>query len=172
MNTITHPLRIRTAKALPGFQLALEFGDGFEAIVPLAMLIEQSPALRPIIKKAAFEKLAVEAFGRSVVWGDEAAELAADNLRHLAVEQAGGIGHERLAGWMHANGLTQQAAADVLGLSRRMLNYYLSAKNPIPNTVWLACIGLTARAALLEVLEQHPEVRDEVPDAIAMLEAA
>lgn len=172
MNTTTHPLRIRTARALPGLRMALEFGDGFEAIVDLAMLIEQSPALRPIVTKATFEKLTVEEFGRSVLWGDEVADLAADNLRHLAVEQAGGIGHERLAGWMHANALTQQAAADVLGLSRRMLNYYLSASKPIPKTVWLACVGLTARAALLDVAEQHPELRDEVPEAIAMLSAA
>lgn len=26
--------------------------------------------------------------------------MAADNLRNLAIEQTGGIGHERLASWM------------------------------------------------------------------------
>ncbi|MCX7140805.1 MAG: helix-turn-helix transcriptional regulator, partial [Proteobacteria bacterium] len=53
----------------------------------------------------------------------------------------GGIGHERMIEWMLRNDLTQERAADAIGISRRMLNYYLSAEKPIPKTVWLACIG-------------------------------
>jgi hypothetical protein len=80
-------------------------------------------------------------FGTSVVWIDDDLDLGADNLRNLAVEQTWGIGHERLITWIHENRLTQVQAADAIGISRRMLNYYLSATKPIPKTVWLACLG-------------------------------
>jgi hypothetical protein len=69
------------------------------------------------------------------------ASLGADNLRNLAEEQAGGIGHERIIDWMANNHLTQERASMAIGISRRMLNYYLRAEKPIPQTVWLACVG-------------------------------
>ena len=53
---------------------------------------------------------------------------------------------------MQAHQLTQQAAADAIGISRRMLNYYLSAEKPIPKTVWLACLILVWPFALVAVL--------------------
>jgi len=79
--------------------------------------------------------------GASVVFIDDELDLGADNLRNLEAEQSGGIGHERMIEWMLRNDLTQERAADAIGISRRMLNYYLSAEKPIPKTVWLACIG-------------------------------
>ena len=63
-----------------------------------------------------------------MVWVPDDLEIAADNLRNIAVEQAGGIGHERLFNWMAQHGLTQARAAGAIGISRRMLNYYLSRR--------------------------------------------
>jgi len=37
--------------------------------------------------------------------------------------------------------LTQQQAANALGLSRRTLSHSLSGAKPVPRTVALACIG-------------------------------
>ena len=67
--------------------------------------------------------------------------MAADNLRNMGTEQAGGIGPERVLNWMARHGLTQAYAAEAIGVSRRMLNYYVSGSKPIPKTVWLACLG-------------------------------
>jgi DNA-binding transcriptional regulator YdaS (Cro superfamily) len=39
----------------------------------------------------------------------------------------------------------QEKAAEALGVSRRMLNYYLSGKWSVPRTVELAVAGLTAQ---------------------------
>jgi predicted XRE-type DNA-binding protein len=82
--------------------------------------------------------------GGYVVWIEDDLEMAADNLRNLAIEQAAGIGHERLANWMAEHGLTQERAADAIGISRRMLNYYLAGSRPISKTVWLAYLGWAA----------------------------
>ena len=67
--------------------------------------------------------------------GDDELDPGADNLRNLEAEQSGGIGHKRMIEWMLRNDLTQERAADAIGISRRMLNYYVSAEKPIPKTV-------------------------------------
>ena len=76
-----------------------------------------------------------------MTWGSDALELAADNLRAGAIEQAGGYSHELLWNWMAHHDLTLDAAADALGLSRRMLAYYRSGEKPVPRTVARACLG-------------------------------
>lgn len=53
-------------------------------------------------------------------------------------------GHERIWTWLHDTGLTLEQAAQALGISRRMLIYYLDGEKPIPRTVWLACLGWEA----------------------------
>lgn len=127
--------------------LALTFADGVMLTVDLAHTIQAHPALAALGNTALFSSAHLDSRGGYVVWLDDELEMAADNLRNLAVEQAGGIGPERLLNWMDRHGLTQVRAADALGLSRRMLNYYLSGAKPIPKIVWLACLGLESDAA-------------------------
>ncbi|MCX7144090.1 MAG: helix-turn-helix transcriptional regulator [Proteobacteria bacterium] len=103
--------------------------------------IKNTKALARLADPKLFSKARVGEHGASVVFIDDELDLGADNLRNLEAEQSGGIGHERMIEWMLRNDLTQQRAADAIGISRRMLNYYLSAEKPIPKTVWLACIG-------------------------------
>ncbi|MBS3958276.1 MAG: DUF2442 domain-containing protein [Xanthomonadaceae bacterium] len=144
---MTTALRLAAATPLPQHRLALRFADGFEATVSIADLL-RIKALASLRDPAVFAKakLSREPHGCAIEWPG-GADLAADNLRNLAVEQSGGIGHERIIEWMYQHGLTQQAAADAIGVSRRMLNYYLSAAKPIPKTVWLACLGWAAQQA-------------------------
>lgn len=137
---------ITAVKALSELRLALTFADGFEATVSLKDWSRRK-ALRTLADAAVFRRVRVDARGGYVVWIADDLELAADNLRNLAVEQSGGIGHERLWNWMDRNGLTQERAAAAIGISRRMLNYYLSGAKPIPLTVWLACVGWESQRA-------------------------
>ena len=123
------------------FDLRLTFADEARFSVDLAPTICTHRALAALADPARFAAARLDSRGRYVVWIEDDLELAADNLRNLAIEQAGGIGHERLANWMAEHGLTQERAADAIGISRRMLNYYLAGSRPIPKTVWLACLG-------------------------------
>lgn len=125
----------------PPFALTLTFADGVTLPVDLAGAVKAYPALAALGDPKLFASARVDARGGYVVWIDDDLELAADNLRNMAVEQAGGIGHERLVNWMHKHGLSQARAAEAIGVSRRMLNYYLSGAKTIPKTVWLACLG-------------------------------
>lgn len=83
---------------------------------------------------------------------DVYAELYGRAERLFAAMQAGGtvsdlklsaqVWHHRApVQWIGRHGLTQERAAFALGVSRQMLNYYLSGAKPIPKTVWLACLG-------------------------------
>lgn len=149
---MTHdPLRITHVTALDGRPaLHIVFGDQLARLVDLTDWIANTKALAKLKDQTLFAKARVGEHGASVVWIDDELELGADNLRNLSEEQAGGIGHERIIEWMYRNSLTQERAAEAIGISRRMLNYYLSAEKPIPQTVWLACLGwesLRKRAA-------------------------
>lgn len=130
-------------KAKAASRLHLTFADGAEFDVDLANTIARHPTLAALADPAIFKRAKLGAWGGTVTWGTDDLELAADNLRARAVEQAGGYSHEGIVEWMCRHNLTQQQAAAALGLSRRMLGYYLSGEKPVPRTVALACIGWT-----------------------------
>ena len=136
-----NPLRVRTVEVLPMQCLRLTFEDGWVARVNLSHWVANTELFKPLQQADVFAQARVGDWGTSVVWVDDTVDMGADNLRNLAVEQDGGIGHERLINWMHKHSLTQTRAADAIGVSRRMLNYYLAGEKVIPKTVWLACLG-------------------------------
>ena len=98
------------------------------------------------------QKARVGEFGHDIVWNDDLS-LSGDNLRAEAVEQGGGISHERIWNWMHRNRLTLDTASEALGISRRMLAYYRNGEKPVPKRIWLACLGFEKCSGL-----------DDVPD--------
>jgi hypothetical protein len=93
----------------------------------------------PILDPEVFAKVHVAEWGGRVEWFDT--EFGADNVYAWAKEQAGQTSHEQLDAWMRRNGLSLTAAAEALGLSRRVISYYRTAQRSIPKTVWLACLG-------------------------------
>lgn len=139
---------LMAVKAKANQVLHLAFADGAEFDVDLSNIIAKHPTIAALADPATFKRAKVGEWKDTVTWGTDDLELAADNLRARAIEQAGGFSHEGIVKWMHQHKLTQLQAAEALGLSRRMLAYYLSGEKPVPRTVALACIGWTqARAA-------------------------
>ena len=129
-------------KAMPTASLLLRYADGGQFEVSLVDTIKLHPQLERLQDPRVFSSAKVGDHGASVIWAnDDELELAADNLRARAVEQAGGVSHEFIWNWMTRNDLTLDAAAAALGLSRRMLAYYRSGSKPVPRTVALACLG-------------------------------
>lgn len=84
-----------------------------------------------------------------MTWGKDDLELAADNLRTAQwMEQAGGHLHEIIWNWMERHDMTPDAAAQAMGLSRRMLAHYRSGENPVPRVVALARLDWEAEQRL------------------------
>lgn len=133
---------ITAVRVLPPSSLELTYADGAVLRVNVAAIVKMHPTLKRLGQPEIFAQAAVGDWGGSVVWaGDDDLELAADNLRARAIEQAGGASHEMLWNWMDRHHLTLDTAAKALGLSRRMLAYYRSGEKPVPRTVELACMG-------------------------------
>lgn len=126
-------------------RLEIAWDDGHVAAVDLAEIVAAHKALAPLKKKGEFARVTVSADGWSIEW-PSGVDFGAPQLRRWADEQAGEV--MRLAdfrAWMDEYGLTQEAAAQALGLSRRMIAYYLSGEKVIPKTVMLATEGWAAR---------------------------
>jgi predicted DNA-binding transcriptional regulator AlpA len=133
---------LSSVKTTPAAGLLLHYVDGEQFEVSLVDTILQHPGLERLKEPEVFNSAKVGDHGASVIWAnDDELELAADNLRARAVEQAGGVSHEFIWNWMARNDLTVDAAAVALGVSRRMLAYYRSGSKPVPRTVALACLG-------------------------------
>lgn len=133
---------ITRVEALAPRRLRLAFADGVLLSVDLSETLRRHPTLAALAEPALFATAAVGEWGGSIIWNaDDNLELAADNLRARAVEQAGGYSHELIWNWMALHKLTLDSAAEALGLSRRMLAYYRSGAKPVPRTVALALLG-------------------------------
>lgn len=133
---------LRKAKVLDGLRLALVYADGEAFTVDLASIVKRHKTLAPLRDAAVFGKPKITDGGSTLTWaGHDELQLAADNLRARAIEQAGGVSHEFIWHWMDKHQLTLDQAAKHLGLSRRMLAYYRSGEKPVPLTVGLACLG-------------------------------
>lgn len=136
--------QLKGLKIRPNHVLRLTYADDKTLEVNLREWIENSNALAPLRDKKLFAKARIGFGGHTVDWIEGELDLAADNLRNLATEQAGGIGHERIWNWLHETGLTLEQGAAALGISRRMLIYYRDGEKPIPRSIWLACLGWEA----------------------------
>lgn len=133
---------LASVKTTPTASLLLSYVDGGQFEVSLVDTILKHPTLERLKDPEVFSSAKVGDHGASVIWADDNdLELAADNLRARAIEQAGGVSHEFIWNWMARNDLTIDAAAVALGVSRRMLAYYRSGSKPVPRTVALACLG-------------------------------
>ncbi|MFC4277049.1 hypothetical protein [Achromobacter aloeverae] len=123
-------------------RLALAFEDGYAAVVDLAGTVKKYPSLARLMDRKVFATVAPDDCALGVIFAnDDDLTLASDNLRALALEQAGEYSHQSVIAWMHHNNLTLDAAAQALGISRRMLAYYRRGEKTVPKTVGLAMLG-------------------------------
>ena len=130
--------------ALPDFHLHLVYADGQTFTIDMKPWINKSKHLLALKDPALFAQAKLGFINLSVEWIEDTLELASDNLRNYAIEQAGGIGHERIWNWLHNNQFTLEQGAKALGISRRMLIYYRDGEKPIPRHIWLACLASEA----------------------------
>lgn len=131
-------------EALPQYRLRLSYADGQTFEVDLADWVKNTKPLAQLQDAGLFAQAKIGFHGHCVEWIEDELDLGADNLRNLAIEQAGGIGHERIWNWLYETGLTLEQAAQALGISRRMLIYYRDGEKAIPRAIWLACLGWEA----------------------------
>jgi hypothetical protein len=89
-----------------------------------------------------FETARVIDDGYAVALDGFGVDMSAETIETVARES---MTPAEFSAFLDRNGLTQEAAAALLGRSRRQICYYLSS-GPVPRVVALACIGYEALA--------------------------
>jgi len=116
---------------------------GEETSVDVSRLIETFRVYAPLRQSPElFNQVRVGEYGTDIVWTDEI-DMSADTLWRLAQEQAGAtMTPDDFRRWRERKAYTLDAAAQALGISRRMVAYYEDGNRAIPRLVALATRGL------------------------------
>jgi hypothetical protein len=139
--------RLGAVRAIDGGSVRVDWLAGARAgradTVSLLPLLDSFKFYDPLRRDAAlFASVHVIDDGNAIAWGDDdGIDMAATSIERLA-EEAMTAGD--FAAFLKRNKLTHQAAAAVLGRSRRQIEYYLK-EGVIPRTIALACFGYEAR---------------------------
>ena len=134
--------RLESVQALQPYRLSTRWNTGEVLEVDIESTLRKVHALSALLDPRVFAKAHLVEWGNGIEWIDS--ELGADNVYAWAKEQAGLVSHQMFETWMHRNGLSLTSAAEGLGISRRMVSYYRTARKPIPRAIWLACLGWEA----------------------------
>lgn len=139
--------RIESVEPLSDRRLRVHWANGTASVVRLDATIDRYAGLAPLRKAAVFCRGRMADWGWAVKWPGSI-DIAARTLYRLAMEQSGEFMRSgEFKRWRQRIGLTQERAADALGLSLRMVKYYESGTKPIPKTVRLACLGYETKEA-------------------------
>jgi len=125
--------------ALEPYKLRIKWDTGDTLDVDIEEQLRSVPEYAPILQPDVFRRVHIAEWGGSIEWFDT--EFGDDNVYAWTREQMGEASHEMFFAWMRRNNLSLDAAAEALGMSRRMVAYYRMGRKPIPKYVWLACLG-------------------------------
>ncbi len=125
--------------------LSIRWEQGGEAVVDVSGMIEKFRVYAPLRDAPElFRQVKLGEYGADAVWSDEI-DMSADTLWRLAREQSGvTMSAGEFRDWRQRHGYTLDAAAEALGISRRMVAYYEGGDRPIPRVVALATRALDA----------------------------
>jgi Helix-turn-helix domain len=142
--------KLSSVRAAEGLSIDVTWEEGFRKgrseridLSPLVKCFKLYRALRK--NRALFESVHLIEDGEVIAWGDNHdIDMAADSIERLANEALDAAEFREL---LSQQGLTQEAAAALLGYSRRQIAHYLAGDKPIPRVFALACRAVEARGA-------------------------
>lgn len=123
-------------------RLRLAWSNGVQAELDLSRWLEK-PAFAALRDPDEFARVEIGDWGHSLRW-PSGAEAGADSLWLETLSATQREGARAFLEWRLRHGLSLSAAAEALGLSRRMVAYYSNGEKPVPRTVLLACRGWEA----------------------------
>ncbi|MFM2041677.1 MAG: hypothetical protein RLY86_253 [Pseudomonadota bacterium] len=121
-----------------GHTIRVTWANGAQEVVDLSPTLHRFRLYAPLrADPDLFRDLRLEDDGATLVWGDGRIDMPADAIWDLARET---MDNAEFRCFLERNGLTLDAAAAALGISRRQVAYF-AADKPVPRTVALACRG-------------------------------
>lgn len=141
------------------YVLNVTWGNGEVSRIDMTEPIFRLRHLRPLRNRELFQKVKVEDWGWGVSWGDDL-EYSGENLWELAIQQAKAVMiASDFRHWMVSHNLTHQLAADLLGVSKRSIDYYAIGAQPITRTIKLALLGVELE---LKLKRQKQRLKDKL----------
>lgn len=138
-----YPPVILAARVVAPLILELDWSTKETFQINLAPLVRKLAAFTPLKDTAIFASVRVDDWGHALEWPD-GLDIGADRLYELSREQAELPTASQFSAWMAQHQLSLTDAANVLGMTRRMMTYYRTGSRPIPKVVMLACRGWEA----------------------------
>ena len=134
--------RMASVQPLHDFVLRVKWGEGPRAgredFVDVSPAIFSYKVYRPLRDENLFLTGIIAEDGDAIAWGNDAdLTMSADTIQSLAQES---WTPREFLDFLTRNRLTQEAAAALLGRSRRQIATY-ATKGPIPRVIALACYG-------------------------------
>jgi len=125
--------------------LQIQWYTGEETLVDVSGIISSFRFYAPLRQNPElFRQVRVGEHGADIVWAGDL-DMSNDTLWRLAQEQSGAtMTADAFRRWRERRAYTLDAAAQALGLSRRMIAYYEKGERPIPRVVALATRALEA----------------------------
>lgn len=136
---------IKTVKAEAPTRLHIQWDNDLSVTVDLRDVLRKKP-FTALKDARVFVAAQLGDWGHSVVWPGNI-ELGADSLWRMTLLATDRADSVEFMDWRLRHGLSLSAAAEALGLSRRMIAYYSSGEKTVPRTVLLACRGWEATLA-------------------------
>ena len=143
---MSKPTLIRAVRVTAPLTLEIDWSSGETLGVDVSRLVSRFKFYAPLKDSAVFATAKADEWGHAVSWSGNI-DMGADALYELARTQAGEWGPVAFNAWMERNGLSLNAAADALDMTRRMIAHYRTGSRPIPRVVSLACEGWEVRRA-------------------------
>lgn len=151
MNSYFFP-KLLSVSAIEPYRLRTIWSTGETLDVDIEAQLRSHPALTTILDPEVFVTVHLDEWSHSSIeWFD--CEFGADNVYAWAKEQTHGVSHQMFDHWMQRNNLSLTNAAEMLGISRRMVSYYRTAHHDIPRSIWFACLGWEAAQSNIDTLK-------------------
>lgn len=131
---------IISVTAMPGKRLHIRWRGDRETVVDMTGVIADFPLFTPLADPAVFATATVAGYGSGIAWAG-GLDYSADSLQQLADDQRAWTG-EDVSRWQDHLGLSNQEAADLLGVALSTFKVYRAPTRAVPTNVKIACRAL------------------------------
>lgn len=151
------PTSIAHASCIGPTNLKVTWDDGSSSCVDLAGWIAGGGPDHALLKQPRrFATVTVGEDGTGLVWW--AFRISAAHLRCIAAEQRA-FSRADLVAWQAEIALSNQEAAEFLGISLSAWNAYKAGTNPVPAPVGIVCRAALRDPILCQARQQAPDAR-------------
>lgn len=138
---------VAAVRALEPWRLDIHWTEGRSSVVDIGPWVVDQVGTD--VLAGVFRDVRLGEDGWAVYWGEDEEHALAelDHLHLWLLEQEGKgliLTANAFRRWRRQHGLSQEAAARALGISRRMVIYYESGQAMVPTHIGLACKGWSA----------------------------